>query len=235
MGRAGEYKVVFAPIGNGRDTHRAWESLGVGAVILVAAGIPLNEAFVGLPAIPVADWASASSPQFVVQAYLRAHGDDETAARVPAGCAAIEFLESLKTRGGSQPTPPPSAEWDFDRVYYPWWLFRIRCLGEERGWRAHRLLSMAPLRMRLDSPRPRTPWNPCPSAQLAILFSSPAAFVKSCRVATLKPKCAGPPPTPIAFTLWMITSRSTDWSSPRGRISSICVGGGSYRGREAVA
>ena len=131
----GEYQVVLAPPGNGRDTHRKWESLGVGAVILVWAGMPFNEALTGLPAVFVDDWAAASGPQKVVEAFLRMHGDSRTP--VPAGCAALHVINELKARGATaraasfpvEQLDPPEVGWDFDRVYFPWWLFWIRCEG----------------------------------------------------------------------------------------------------------
>jgi hypothetical protein len=48
-------KFVFAPRGNGLDTHRLWESLLVGSIPIVKSS-PLDSLYEGLPVLVVQDW-----------------------------------------------------------------------------------------------------------------------------------------------------------------------------------
>lgn len=53
--KMGQYAFVISPPGAGLDTHRTWEALAVGCIVIVKSTL-LDPVFEGLPVIPIKDW-----------------------------------------------------------------------------------------------------------------------------------------------------------------------------------
>jgi hypothetical protein len=52
----GNYAFSISPPGNGLDTHRTWEDLSLGCIVIVKTS-PLDPLYEGLPVVIVNDWA----------------------------------------------------------------------------------------------------------------------------------------------------------------------------------
>ncbi len=68
--RRGRYAFVLSPPGNGLDTHRLWESLALGHIVLTPAS-SLDPLFRGLPVIPFQHWSEIQGPH--LERWLAAH------------------------------------------------------------------------------------------------------------------------------------------------------------------
>jgi hypothetical protein len=54
--KKGQYAFSISPPGNGLDTHRTWEDLTLGCIVIVKSS-PLDRIFDGLPVVIVKDWS----------------------------------------------------------------------------------------------------------------------------------------------------------------------------------
>ncbi|MCX6990379.1 MAG: hypothetical protein NTX49_04865 [Chlamydiae bacterium] len=70
--KKGEYAFSICPPGNGYDTHRAWEDLILGCIVIVKSS-PLNPLYKGLPVVIVNDWSEVSEENF--SKWLQMYGD----------------------------------------------------------------------------------------------------------------------------------------------------------------
>lgn len=70
--KKGEYAFSICPPGNGYDTHRAWEDLILGCIVIVKSS-PLNPLYEGLPVVIVNDWSEVSEENFTK--WLEMYGD----------------------------------------------------------------------------------------------------------------------------------------------------------------
>lgn len=70
--KKGEYAFSICPPGNGYDTHRAWEDLTLGCIVIVKSS-PLNPLYEGLPVVIVNDWSEVSEENFTK--WLQMYGD----------------------------------------------------------------------------------------------------------------------------------------------------------------
>lgn len=61
--KKGEYAFSICPPGNGYDTHRAWEDLILGCIVIVKSS-PLNPLYEGLPVVIVNDWSEVTEENF---------------------------------------------------------------------------------------------------------------------------------------------------------------------------
>lgn len=70
--KKGEYAFSICPPGNGYDTHRAWEDLILGCIVIVKSS-PLNPLYEGLPVVIVNDWSEITEENFTK--WLEQYGD----------------------------------------------------------------------------------------------------------------------------------------------------------------
>lgn len=70
--KKGEYAFSICPPGNGYDTHRAWEDLILGCIVIVKSS-PLNPLYEGLPVVIVNDWSEVTEENFTK--WLEMYGD----------------------------------------------------------------------------------------------------------------------------------------------------------------
>ena len=57
--KKGEYAFSISPPGNGLDTHRTWEDLTLGCIVIVKSSA-LNPLYAGLPVVIVQDWSEVT-------------------------------------------------------------------------------------------------------------------------------------------------------------------------------
>lgn len=73
------YAAMVCPRGNGLDTHRAWESLYLGRMIIIQ-DLPINEVYRDLPAIVLKEWTSLDDDNLVpnyTALFLKQHFNTE--------------------------------------------------------------------------------------------------------------------------------------------------------------
>lgn len=59
----GEYTFSICPPGNGLDTHRTWESLLLGCIVIVKSS-PMDRLYEGLPVVIIQDWSEINQENF---------------------------------------------------------------------------------------------------------------------------------------------------------------------------
>jgi hypothetical protein len=67
-----EYAFSISPHGNGLDTHRTWEDLVLGCIVIVKSS-PLDPLYEGLPVVIVNDWSEITSDN--LDKWLELYGD----------------------------------------------------------------------------------------------------------------------------------------------------------------
>lgn len=70
--KKGEYAFSISPHGNGLDTHRTWEDLVLGCIVIVKTS-PLDAMYEGLPVVIVQDWSEVNEENF--NKWLIQYGD----------------------------------------------------------------------------------------------------------------------------------------------------------------
>lgn len=70
-----EYAFSISPHGNGYDTHRTWEDLALGCIVIVKSS-PIDPLYDGLPVIIINDWNEINETNF--QRWVIEYGDVST-------------------------------------------------------------------------------------------------------------------------------------------------------------
>lgn len=70
--KKGEYAFSIAPQGNGMDTHRLWEDLILGCIVIVKTS-PLDPLYQGLPVVIVKDWSEVTAANLEI--WIKKYGD----------------------------------------------------------------------------------------------------------------------------------------------------------------
>lgn len=70
--KKGTYAFSISPPGNGLDTHRTWEDLILGCIVIVKS-CPMNPLYEGLPVVMIDDWSEINEENFTK--WLNEFGD----------------------------------------------------------------------------------------------------------------------------------------------------------------